>query len=195
MLERRPDRDCCLAPGLRDENEVRALAFCREPPCPPPCAFSRAPGARGARPAVSPANTKREEGSFTNYWSLFNMADKYSFNSPPPPSNLWAAARRSLPRPGRSAPGKVTFVTRSRRAPGLLSSGKWLFSAFLPQTVQLWGPLPCLPASHPSPFGQVRGGSGPSRPTPGGAPTGLFDPFIGCRSGSGSGFAFAPATP
>lgn len=56
----------------------------RNSPFPLPLAFSRASRDWGANPAVSPTNTKREEGSFTNYWSLFNMADKYSFNSPPP---------------------------------------------------------------------------------------------------------------
>lgn len=33
---------------------------------------------------MSPTNTKREEGTLTNYWSFFNMADKYSFNLAPP---------------------------------------------------------------------------------------------------------------
>ena len=93
-----------------------------------------------------------------------------------------------------SSPRKLTFVSPAGRFPGLLSSGKWFFSAFLSKLVQLSGGTTfSLNLPPPPPSVEGRRAPGLSSPTPGEhTDRVVFDPFLRWGSGSECAFASAP---
>lgn len=93
-----------------------------------------------------------------------------------------------------SSPRKLTFVSPAGRFPGLLSSGKWFFSAFLSKLVQLSGGTTfSLNLPPPPPSVEGRRAPGLSSPTPGEhTERVVFDPFLRWGSGSECAFASAP---
>lgn len=94
------------------------------------------------------------------------MADKYSFNSPPPPGNLYFGVLSSLRRrPGRSGPGKVTFCDSEQPLSRPFIRRKVIFLGFPFSESSALGAT-TFPSSPPTPLPPGQSEESPVHPDP-----------------------------